>query len=111
LLLPPSPRTSNGFQDPALIGLVAKAWAARQALTSNPLVSVEEAAAAMGLKLDYFRVLVRISFLAPDVVAAILEGRQPATLTRQKLARMDLPVNWEEQRRALGFAAGLLEAA
>jgi hypothetical protein len=111
LLLPPSPRTSNGSQDPALIALVAKAWTARQTVTSDPNVSIEEAAAAMGLKLDYFRVLVRISFLAPDVVAAILEGRQPATLTRQKLARMDLPVNWEEQRRALGFAAGLLEAA
>jgi hypothetical protein len=38
----------------------------------------------MGLKADYFRVLVRISFLAPDIVAAILEGRQAAMLTRQK---------------------------
>ena len=49
--------------------------------------------------------LVRISFLVPDIVAATLDGRQPATLTRQKLARMtDLPTAWEAQRRALGFA-------
>jgi DNA invertase Pin-like site-specific DNA recombinase len=112
LLLPPSPRASNGSQDPALIALVAKAWTARQALTSTPRVSVEEAAAAMGLKLDYFRVLVRISFVAPDIVAAILEGRQPATLTRQRLARMtDLPFEWQLQRRALGFDDELREAA
>ena len=32
--------------------------------------------------------LVRISFLAPDILVAILEGRQPGTLTRQKLARI-----------------------
>jgi hypothetical protein len=65
----------------------------------------------MGLKLDYFRVLVRISFLAPDIVAAIVEGRQPPMLTRHKLARMtDLPLEWEAQRRALGFAAELQEA-
>jgi hypothetical protein len=91
---------------------VAKGWAAKKAVTATPLVSVEEAAAAMGLKVDYFRVLVRISFLAPDVVAAILEGRQPGTLTRQRLARMtDLPFEWELQRRALGFEEELREAA
>jgi hypothetical protein len=93
LLLPPSPRCSNGRHDAALVALVAKAWTARQALTSTPGISVDEAAAGIGLKVDYFRVLVRISFLAPDIVAAILEGRQPARLTRQKLARMtDLPL-------------------
>jgi hypothetical protein len=66
----------------------------------------------MGLKVDYFRVLVRISFLAPDIIAAILEGRQQGTLTRHKLARMtDLPLEWEAQREALGFAAEMQEAA
>jgi hypothetical protein len=112
LLLPPSPRAGNSSQDPALIALVAKAWAARQTLTSSPGLNVAEAADAMGLKLDYFRVLVRISFLAPDIIAAIVEGRQPATLTRQKLARMtDLPLVWEAQRSALGFTTGLRDAA
>lgn len=64
------------------------------------------------LKVDYYRVLVRISFLAPDIVAAILEGRQPVTLSRQKLARMtDLPLEWQAQRRMLGFADQLRDAA
>ncbi len=84
LLLPPSPQSDRGRHDPALIALVAKAWTARQALTSPAGISVDEAATEMGLKADYFRVLVRISFLAPDIVAAILEGRQAAMLTRQK---------------------------
>ena len=112
LLLPPSPRSGNGRHDPALIALIAKAWTARQALMSSPGISVDEAAARMGLKADYFRVLVRISFLAPDIVVAILEGRQPGMLTRQKLARMtDLPLEREAQRRVLGFSAEIRNAA
>jgi DNA invertase Pin-like site-specific DNA recombinase len=112
LLLPPSRGAGNGRHDPALIALVAKAWRARQALTLTPRVSIEEAAGGMGLKVDYFRVLVRISFLAPDIVAAILAGRQPATLTRHRLARMtDLPLEWGAQRSALGCSAELREAA
>lgn len=112
LLLPPTPRSGNGRPDAALIALVAKAWTARQALTSTPGISVDKAAVGMRLKADYFRVLVRISFLAPDIVAAILEGRQPGTLTRQKLARItDLPIEWEAQRNVLGFAAELRDAA
>ena len=112
LLLPPSPRSSTGRLDAALVALVAKAWTARQTLISTPGISVDEAAAGMGLKVDYYRVLVRISFLAPDIVAAILEGRQPGTLTRHKLARMtDLPIEWDVQRRVLGFADQLRDAA
>lgn len=49
-------------------------------------------------------VLLRISYLAPDIVAAILDGRQPAQLTRQRLARTtNLPIDWQQQREMLGF--------
>jgi hypothetical protein len=49
--------------------------------------------------------LLRLSYLAPDIVGAILEGRQPASLTRQKLARLPaLPLGWEAQRELLGIA-------
>ena len=112
LLLPPAQSFEKGRPDAALIGLVAKAWTARQALMTAPQLAVDEAAAGMGLKPDYFRVLVRLSFLAPDIIAAILKGRQPASLTRQKLARtIDLPMDWDSQRLALGFRPELQEAA
>jgi site-specific DNA recombinase len=43
--------------------------------------------------------------LAPDIVTAIHDGRQPATLNRQRLARTtNLPIEWSAQRMALGFA-------
>jgi site-specific DNA recombinase len=51
--------------------------------------------------------LVRLSYLAPDIVRALLEGRQPIELTPTRLLRLskDLPHTWIEQRSFLGFAA------
>ena len=65
--------------------------------------SVEVLASSQRHARDYFGVLRRLSYLAPDITAAILEGRQPAQLTRQKLARGKVPLEWTEQRAALGF--------
>lgn len=50
---------------------------------------------------SYVSRLVRLAFLTPDIITAILEGRQPVTLTANKLmANTRLPINWVEQRRA-----------
>jgi site-specific DNA recombinase len=44
---------------------------------------------------------------APDIVRALLEGRQPIELTPTRLLRLskDLPHDWSEQRHVLDFAA------
>jgi hypothetical protein len=48
--------------------------------------------------------LIRLNYLAPDIVAAILGGKQPADLTANKLmADTRFPVDWRAQRAALGF--------
>ena len=66
---------------------------------------MEQAATDVGVSRDYFGVLLRISYLAPDIVTAILDGRQPMQLNRQRLARAtNLPVEWQAQREMLGFA-------
>jgi hypothetical protein len=45
-----------------------------------------------------------LAFLAPDIIKAILEGRQPVELTATRLRRLtNLPASWAEQRRLLGF--------
>lgn len=50
--------------------------------------------------------LARLAYLAPDIIAAILEGRQPAHLTSRALLKMpDLPMDWHEQRPVLGIRA------
>ena len=53
---------------------------------------------------SYFTRLVRLSYLAPDIAQAILDGRQPRDLTADKLlAHSRLPLAWHEQRTVLGF--------
>jgi site-specific DNA recombinase len=44
-----------------------------------------------------------LSCLAPHIVTAIVEGRQPATLTARTLQKIDLPLAWSGQRALLGF--------
>jgi hypothetical protein len=56
-----------------------------------------------GVSPSYFTRLVRLSYLAPDITQAILEGRQPRDLTAdQLLAHSRLPLGWHEQRTLLG---------
>jgi site-specific DNA recombinase len=55
----------------------------------------------------YVTSLVRLSYLAPDIVRAILDGRQPfgLSMTRLMTSTQDLPHDWVEQRRYLGFSS------
>ncbi len=101
----PSINSAIVSRDSSLIKLVVKAHRARVALENATDLSIAEIANAQSVSSDYFRVLLRISYLAPDIVGAILEGRQPVQLNRQRLARAtSLPINWQDQREALGFS-------
>ena len=58
-----------------------------------------------GVGRSYFTRLLRLSYLAPDITQAILDGRQPRDLTAEKLLEHSrLPLAWHEQRTVLGFA-------
>jgi site-specific DNA recombinase len=56
----------------------------------------------LNLNERYVRRVLQCAFLAPDIVEAILDGRQPSDLTFGKLTRR-LPLSWIDQRRHLGF--------
>lgn len=45
----------------------------------------------------------RLSFLAPDLQAMIVEGRQSATLSLAHLLARGMPILWDDQRRMLGI--------
>ena len=102
------PGSDGGLQtspDPALIKLLANAFGARDAVNAaagdRTLGAI---ATANGYSVEYFNLLLRLSMLAPDIVAAIHDGRQPPSLNRQRLARTtNLPIDWSAQRTALGF--------
>ncbi|SDB28911.1 hypothetical protein [Belnapia rosea] len=53
---------------------------------------------------SYATRLVRLAWLAPDIIEAILHGRQPANLSASRLMQdTRIPTDWQDQRQALGF--------
>ncbi|WP_119461065.1 recombinase family protein [Rhodospirillaceae bacterium SYSU D60014] len=91
--------------DPALIKAIARAQDWWHRLHSGEAGSLRDLATAEGIARSYIRRVLRVAFLAPDIVEAILDGRQPVELTAERLLRLaDLPLDWREQRRRLGFA-------
>lgn len=94
----------NARRDPSLIKLIVRAHQARKALADPANPSLDAAASSLGLSNQYFCSLLRLGYLAPDITVAILDGRQPAHLNRQFLARINnLPIDWVSQREMLGF--------
>jgi hypothetical protein len=85
--------------DPVMLKLISHARAAQEAALSgshDPMVS--------SYSKRHLWQLLRVSWLAPDITAAIAEGRQPPTLTGRRLLRAaDVPLSWDEQRRYFGF--------
>ena len=66
--------------------------------------SMSALAAEAGVGSSYFSRILRLGFLGPDVVTAILRDRHPLELTAKRLANdMRIPVDWDEQRTELGI--------
>lgn len=90
--------------DSPLTRLVVRAHAARTIWLKARGRDDTEIAARLGYSRGYLRTLLRITFLAPDITAAILDGRQPIGLGENRLMRAThLPFDWAGQRAALGF--------
>ncbi len=90
--------------DPRLVAVVAQAHQWYDDLRQQKIGSLRELARGVGRDRSYTGRVLRLAFLAPDIVEAIVAGHQPADLTVTRLIRLeDLPLSWTEQRRLLGF--------
>ena len=83
----------------ALVLAVVRAHRWKELLDSGRYASIDALAARMGIDSSYVGRHLNLTLLAPDIVEAILDGREPDGLTLEKLYR--LPVEWEEQRSVL----------
>ena len=91
--------------DARLIKLLIRARRFNATLLDSNGVPFAALAKHEGVSPSYFTRIVRLSYLAPDITQAILDGRQPRDLTADKLlAHSRLPLTWDEQRTVLGFA-------
>jgi hypothetical protein len=89
-------------RDETLIKALVRAHCWRRRIESGQAKSITDLAEQEGVTDAYVCRLLPLTCLAPDIVEAILDGRQPKGL---RLAEMlgNGPLAWEEQRRALGF--------
>jgi hypothetical protein len=93
---------SAGAVDLPLLKAVARAHRWFDELSTGKARSLAEIAAREGLGVRYVGRVIRLAFLAPDIVASIVEGRQPANLTAEAVTRrIELPLEWRSQRTAL----------
>ncbi len=85
--------------DPVLLRLVAHAFAAQDLLVrgiNSPMVN--------HYKQRHLQQLARLSFMAPDIISAIVDGTQPPDLTGRKIMRINkIPLDWAGQRKMFGF--------
>jgi DNA invertase Pin-like site-specific DNA recombinase len=105
LRLPIGPRDkdSSARPDPKLLLLMRQARHAQRLVETERLQPVASLARRMSRNTGHFMKLIRLNYLAPDIVTAILDGTQPTNLTRRELLDANLPTDWPMQRKLFGF--------
>ena len=94
----PKPR-----RDEALIKALVRAHRWRRKIESGQAKSITDLAEQERVTVAYVCRLLPLTCLAPEIVEAVLDGRQPKGL---RLAEMlgDGPLGWNQQRSAWGFS-------
>lgn len=87
--------------DQALVLALARARSWMAALRAGQYAETTAIAERFGLSDAHVRRLIRLAYLAPDLVEAIVEGRQPRNLTVKRLLE-SIPLAWQDQRAQFG---------
>jgi len=93
--MPSRPRVDN-----TLLRAVVQAFHWKELLEKGKFAIVSELAKAEKLNPSYVSHVLRLTLLAPELVEAILDGRQPPTMQLQPLMRW-LPAEWSSQARLI----------
>lgn len=88
--------------DHSLHRLLAQAYRYHDMVMQNGGKTMAQLAADAGIGGSYFTRILRLSFLAPDIVKAILRDKHPIELSAKHLIRnIRLPIDWHDQRALL----------
>ena len=90
--------------DDRLIALIARSHRWLDQLTSGAVASIREIAQAEGIDGGDVSRFLPLAFLAPEIVEALMNGRQGVELTAEKLRQvLPIPYSWGEQRHQLNL--------
>jgi len=71
-------------------------------MVSGRIDTMKELAAKEGVTQRYLSHLIRMAWLSPEIMQAIIRGHVPATLSLDRLKK-GFPLDWNEQWQTLGF--------
>jgi hypothetical protein len=97
----PEGATQPRRSDNTLVKALARAFRWKRLLESGEFATIAELAEREGIVPSYMTRVLRLTLLAPDIVEAILEGRQRPEVTLVQLLE-PLPVEWVGQRARAG---------
>ena len=83
--------------------MLEEAAALRTFMLANRSMTLSELAREKGMGPSRFARMLRLNYLARDIQAAIIDGTQPDHLTCWHILKGPTPLDWEQQRRLLGF--------
>jgi site-specific DNA recombinase len=88
---------------PSLIKAVSRAsdWVRR--MEAGEFKHQRALAEATKLEPRYINAILRVAFLAPEIVEAVIDGRQTPDLTLGSLTGM-LPMSWQQQKKLISFS-------
>ena len=92
----PEGATQPRRTDNSLVKALARAFRWKRMLESGEFATIAELAEREGIAPSYMTRVLRLTMLAPDIVEAILDGRQSPEVTLAK-ALEPFPVEWERQ--------------
>ncbi|MEX6634568.1 recombinase family protein [Hyphococcus lacteus] len=88
-----------------IAGLLKTAFLWRDRWFNNPDTALKDIAKEANTDISDVSKQMRLAFLAPDIVRALLDGTTSDDWTPERLRRLaDLPLTWSEQRRLFGLA-------
>jgi len=98
LLSADSERGNEPRIDRALVRAIVQARRWQTMIASSDAASILEIAQREAVCPNYMGQLLPLAFLAPDLIEAIIDGRQPTRLSLIGLIKATLPMRWDEQR-------------
>ena len=98
-------RPSGAEVDAVLLKTIAHAYRWFDEILSGEGNSLTAIAAREGVNRRFVGKIIGLAFRAPEIVEAIVDGRQPPELSAELLTkRINLPLDWDDQKRLLNIS-------
>jgi hypothetical protein len=102
MVLPPGAPVQRPRTDNTVVKALGRAFRWKRMLETGAYASVTELAEKEKIGMSYLTRVLRMTLLAPDIIEAILDGRQGDGIDLATLAD-PFPFEWEAQRRHFSF--------